>query len=57
MIKKDTIVEMNTFYGNIYVKLFTKKAPTTCNNFLRYIDEHRYKDFHFYRTVTIHEQH
>ena len=56
MIKKDTIVEMNTFYGNIYLKLFTKKAPTTCNNFLRYIDEHRYKDFHFYRTFTMSNQ-
>jgi peptidyl-prolyl cis-trans isomerase A (cyclophilin A) len=50
--EKDTIIEMNTVYGSIYVKLFVKEAPTTCNNFLRYIDEHRYKDFHFYRTVT-----
>ena len=38
MIEKDTIVEMNTVYGRIYVKLFVKKAPTTCNNFLGYID-------------------
>ena len=56
MIKKDTIIEMNTVYGSIYVKLFVKEAPTTCNNFLRYIDEHRYKDFHFYRTVTMSNQ-
>ena len=48
-IEKDTIIEMNTLYGSIYVKLFVKEAPTTCNNFLKYIDEHRYKDFHFYR--------
>ena len=47
---------MNTVYGNIYVKLFVKKAPTTCNNFLRYIDKHRYKDFHFYKTVTMSNQ-
>ena len=56
MIKKDTIIEMKTDYGSIYVKLFVKEAPTTCNNFLRYIDEHRYKDFHFYRTVTMSNQ-
>ena len=56
MIEKDTIVEINTVYGNIYVKLLLKEAPTTCNNFLRYIDEHRYKDFHFYRTVTMSNQ-
>ena len=55
-IEKDTIIEMNTFYGSICVKLFIKEAPTTCNNFLRYIDEHRYKDFHFYRTVTMSNQ-
>ena len=54
--EKDTIIEMNTVYGNICVKLFVKEAPTTCNNFLRYIDEHRYKDFHFYRTVTMSNQ-
>jgi len=55
-IEKDTIIEMNTLYGSIYVKLFVKEAPTTCNNFLKYIDEHRYKDFHFYRTVTMYNQ-
>ena len=47
---------MNTVYGIIYVKLFVKEAPTNCNNFLRYIDEHRCKDFHFYRTVTMSNQ-
>ena len=56
MIEKDTIVEMNTVYDSIYVKLFVKEATTTCNNFLKYIDEHRNKDFHFYRTVTISNQ-
>ena len=55
MIKKDTIIEMKTDYGSIYVKLFVREA-TTCNNFLRYINEYRYKDFHFYRTVTMSNQ-
>jgi len=53
MIKKDTIVEMNNIYGSIYVKFFVKEALTACNNFLRHIDGNRYKDFHFYRTVTM----
>ena len=56
MIKKDTIIEMKTDYGSIHVKLFVKEASTTCNNFLRYIDEHRYKDFNFNRTVTMSSQ-
>ena len=47
MIKKDNTIEMKSDYGSIYVKLFIKEAPTTCNKFLRYKDEHRYKDFHF----------
>ena len=55
-IKKDTIIQIDTDYGNIYLKLFVKKAPITCNNFLRYIDEYRYKDFHFYRTVVMSNQ-
>ena len=56
MIEKNTIVKMNTVYGSIYVKLSSREAPTNCNNFLRYINEHRYKDFHFYRTVTMSNQ-
>ena len=56
MIKKNTIIEMKTDYGSIYVKLFVNEASTTCNNFLKYVDEHRYKDFHFYRTVTMYNQ-
>ena len=56
MIEKNTIVKKNTVYGSIYVKLSLKEAPTNCNNFLRYINEHRYKDFHFYRTVTMSNQ-
>ena len=54
--EKDTIIEMNTVYGIICVKLVEKEALTTCNNFLRYIDEHRYKNFHFYRAVTMSNQ-
>ena len=56
MIEKNTVVKMNTVSGSIYVKLSLKEAPTNCNNFSRYINEHRYKDFHFYRTVTMSNQ-
>ena len=56
MIKKNTIIEMKTDYGSIYEKLFVKEAPTTCNNYLRYVEKYRYKDFHFYRTITMSSQ-
>jgi len=51
--EKVTIIGRHTIYGSIYGKLFVKEAPTTCNNSLKYINEHGYKDFHFFRTVTI----
>jgi len=53
MIDKYTIVEKNTVYGAIFVKLFLKEALTTCSNFFKYIDEHRCEDFHFYKTFTM----
>ena len=31
-------------------------APITVNNFLKYLDEDRYKDFHFYRVVNLNNQ-
>ena len=37
-------------------KLFPHKAPLTVENFLRYVDEGRYNDFHFYRVVDLKNQ-
>ena len=35
----------------VILELFPEKAPITVYNFLRYVDENRFGDFHFYRTV------
>ena len=49
----DTVyVDMYTDIGIIKLEVNLHKAPVTAKNFLRYIDENRYSDFHFYRTVT-----
>ena len=49
----DTVyVDMYTDIGIIKLEINLNKAPITARNFLRYIDENRYSDFHFYRTVT-----
>tara|TARA_B100000575_G_C22840955_1_gene492857 strand:- start:267 stop:584 length:318 start_codon:yes stop_codon:yes gene_type:complete len=56
MIKKDTMLEMNIVYGGIYVKLFVKKTLTTFNNFYRFLDKYLYKDFHFFRIITMSNQ-
>ena len=49
----DTVyVDMYTDIGIIILEINLNKAPLTARNFLRYIDENRYSNFHFYRTVT-----
>ena len=42
---------METSLGTITLELFPKKAPTTVNNFLSYIEQNRYNECHFYRVV------
>ena len=49
-------VSFNTEFGPILIELYPQKAPITVNNFLRYIDENRYNDFHFYRVVHLNNQ-
>ncbi|MFL2983367.1 MAG: peptidylprolyl isomerase [Candidatus Neomarinimicrobiota bacterium] len=55
--KNDSIeILIDTELGLIFLELYPKKAPLTVENFLRYIDENRYEDFHFYRTVHLQNQ-
>jgi peptidyl-prolyl cis-trans isomerase A (cyclophilin A) len=42
-----------TEIGTIEVELYTDKAPVTSGNFIRYVEEERYKGATFYRTVTL----
>src|SRR5690349_19497451 len=44
-------VAFETPYGRIVAEIFTDKAPITAANFLRYLDEGRYKGATFYRAV------
>jgi peptidyl-prolyl cis-trans isomerase A (cyclophilin A) len=50
------IVIMETEEGNISVILFTKKAPLTCENFLKYVRALGNEGGEFYRTVTMSNQ-
>ena len=54
--KKINTVTMQTNFGLIEIELYNEKAPITVSNFLQYINQNRYEDFHFYRTVTIENQ-
>jgi len=53
---ENTHVLIKTKYGDIVVELYPEKAPLTCNNFVRYIEEGRLEDATFYRTVTSYNQ-
>ena len=49
-------ISIYTELGPIVLDLYPDKAPITVNNFLKYIDENRYGDFHFYRVVHLENQ-
>lgn len=53
---QNPIVIMESKLGQIHFELFEKKAPITIANFLKYVDENRYEDFHFYRVVHLKNQ-
>jgi peptidyl-prolyl cis-trans isomerase A (cyclophilin A) len=55
-LSKTVIIEMETDLGPIQIELYSEKAPNTVANFLKYVDENRYKDFHFYRVVHLENQ-
>lgn len=45
-----------TELGNITMQLYPERAPRTVANFLRYVDEGRYKGAAFYRSVRLENQ-
>ncbi len=49
-------VLLRTALGDIRIEVFTDRAPVTAANFLRSVDENRFRGAAFYRTVTIYNQ-
>ena len=47
---------LRTSLGDIVLEIYGDQAPTTASNFLKYIDENRYKSASFYRSVTLNNQ-
>ncbi|UCD37080.1 MAG: peptidylprolyl isomerase, partial [Fidelibacterota bacterium] len=45
-----------TELGDIRMELYPYDAPVTAANFLRYVDDNRFEEAYFYRTVTISNQ-
>jgi peptidyl-prolyl cis-trans isomerase A (cyclophilin A) len=44
-------VLMHTDAGDIVIEVYAKRSPLTAGNFLRYVDEERFKKAAFYRVV------
>ena len=55
-MSKNIQVTFDTEFGQIILELYPQNAPITVNNFLKYVDENRYNDFHFYRVVHLNNQ-
>jgi peptidyl-prolyl cis-trans isomerase A (cyclophilin A) len=55
-IRDSVVVTMETEEGNLRVFLFTKEAPVTCANFLKYVEQLGDQGGEFYRTVTMANQ-
>jgi len=49
-------VIIETELGNITVAIDQRKAPISATNFLRYVDDQRYKETSFYRVVKMNNQ-
>ncbi|WP_223154745.1 peptidylprolyl isomerase [Aestuariibaculum sediminum] len=54
--KKETYAEIKTPKGNIIVKLYTERAPITCANFLKLIENKMLQNGQFYRVVRMDNQ-
>ena len=49
-------IKMLTELGEIIIEVEVEKAPVTAANFLKYVDDNRFKDASFYRVVTLDNQ-
>ena len=55
-IHRNPQVSIKTEIGDIKAELYTRQAPVTAGNFLRYVKEGRYKNACFYRVVRMDNQ-
>jgi peptidyl-prolyl cis-trans isomerase A (cyclophilin A) len=56
MITPNPRILIQTELGDITIQVYLDRAPITAANFLRYVDEGRYRDAIFYRVVRMDNQ-
>lgn len=49
-------IEIKTELGSIIAELYTDKAPITCTNFIKYIENNKFEGANFYRVVRLDNQ-
>ena len=49
-------IEIKTELGSIIAELYSDKAPITCANFIKYIDQNKLEGANFYRVVRMDNQ-
>ncbi len=49
-------IEIKTETGSIIAELYTDKAPITCENFIKYIENNKFEGANFYRVVRMNNQ-
>lgn len=49
-------IEIKTELGSIIAELYSDKAPVTCANFIKYIDQNKLEGANFYRVVKMDNQ-
>lgn len=54
--EKNPTIIIQTEFGDIKVEIYEKQSPITASNFLKYVDENRFENGRFYRTVTMENQ-
>lgn len=53
---KNILIKIETEAGSIIAEIYPDKAPLTCENFIKYIDQNKFIGANFYRTVRMDNQ-
>lgn len=56
VFSQNLTIEIITDLGPIVAEIYPDKAPITCTNFIKYIENNKFEEAHFYRVVRLDNQ-